>query len=190
MKRIRVIIIGIVCISLVVGYYYFLSNKGSGDETEFSEVQKVILKDIGGKAYPATPREVVKFYNRIQCCYYNEEYTEDEFKKLADQARILMDEELADNNPAEQYYLQVKNVVDDFREKKKTINNASVCDSNQVKYSTIGGFECAYVTSSYFVREKDGFSKSNQNFVLRKDEENRWKILAFELAEGEVSDNE
>ena len=133
MKRIRVIIIGIVCISLVVGYYYFLSNKGSGDETEVSEVQKVILKDIGGKAYPATPREVVKFYNRIQCCYYNEEYTEDEFKKLADQARILMDEELADNNPAEQYYLQVKNVVDDFREKKKTINNASVCDSNQVK---------------------------------------------------------
>jgi len=190
MKRIRVIIIGIVCISLVVGYYYFLSNKGSGDETEVSEVQKVILKDIGGKAYPATPREVVKFYNRIQCCYYNEEYTEDEFKKLADQARILMDEELADNNPAEQYYLQVKNVVDDFREKKKTINNASVCDSNQVKYSTIGGFECAYVTSSYFVREKDGFSKSNQNFVLRKDEENRWKILAFELAEGEISDNE
>ena len=190
MKRIRVIIIGIVCISLVVGYYYFLSNKGSGDETEVSEVQKVILKDIGGKAYRATPREVVKFYNRIQCCYYNEEYTEDEFKKLADQARILMDEELADNNPAEQYYLQVKNVVDDFREKKKTINNASVCDSNQVKYSTIGGFECAYVTSSYFVREKDGFSKSNQNFVLRKDEENRWKILAFELAEGEVSDNE
>lgn len=53
MKRIRVIIIGIVCISLVVGYYYFLSNKGSGDETEVSEVQKVILKDIGGKAYPA-----------------------------------------------------------------------------------------------------------------------------------------
>ena len=87
-------------------------------------------------------------------------------------------------------FRSVKNVVDDFREKKKTINNASVCDSNQVKYSTIGGFECAYVTSSYFVREKDGFSKSNQNFVLRKDEENRWKILAFELAEGEVSDNE
>ena len=186
----RGMIVLLLLLCMLAGYYFYLSNKGEKDEeVNATKVQEVLLRDLS-RNYPATPKEVVRYYSEIMQCLYNEEYTEEEFKKLADQARILMDQELADNNPAEQYYLQVKNVVDDFREKKKTINNASVCDSNQVKYSTIGGFECAYVTSSYFVREKDGFSKSNQNFVLRKDEENRWKILAFELAEGEVWDSE
>ncbi len=106
MKTIGKTIIAVLCIGLVVGGFYLLSNKkASGEADNVSEVQKVILKDLTGDAYPATPREVLKLYNRIMCCYYNEEYTEEEFEKLADQARLLMDQELADNNPAEQYYM-------------------------------------------------------------------------------------
>ncbi len=191
MKKIRVVVIGIICISLVVGYYYYLSNKSeTSKETDLTEVQKVILKDLDGDAYPATPREVVKLYNRILCCYYNEEYTEEEFRQLADQALALMDEELAANNPAEQYYLCVETEVESYHEKNRTINNASVCDTNEVKFATIEGAECAYVTASYFVRDDDGFTKSSQNYVLRKDAEDRWKILAFELEKGDTTENE
>lgn len=190
MKKTGIILIGVVCIGLVVGYYYYLSNKDTSDSTEVSEVQKVILKDLTGKSYPATPREVIKLYNRIICCYYNEEYTEDELHKLADQARMLMDKELADNNPADQYYLQVETEVESYREKGKKINNASVCSSNEVEYGTIGEAECAYVTSSYFVRGDDGFEKSSQKFILRKDAEGKWKILAFELEEGAAEKDE
>lgn len=191
MKRIKVIVIGIICIALVVGYYYYFSNKSTTtDESEVTEVQKVILKDISGDSYPATPREVVKFYNRILCCYYNEEYTEDEFYQLADQALLLMDEELADNNQAEQYYLRVQTEVESYRNNNRTINNASVCDTNEVKFATIDGAECAYVEASYFVRDDDGFTRTNQNYVLRKDDEGRWKILAFELGEGDTADDE
>ncbi len=190
MKKVRTIIIGIICICLVVGYYYYLSNRNTTDETELTEVQKVILKDLSGDAYPATPREVIKFYNRILCCYYNEEYTDEEFRKLADQARALMDQELADNNPAEQYYLSVQADVQNYHEKQRTINNASVCDTNDVKFAKIEGAECAYVSASYFVREDGGFTKSNQNYVLRKDEDGKWKILAFELEEGDTDKNE
>ena len=47
MKKIRVIVIGIVCICLVVGYYYYLSNRdGASKEKDLTEVQKVILKDL------------------------------------------------------------------------------------------------------------------------------------------------
>ena len=60
MKRVRVVLIGIVCIALVVGYYYYLSHKETTDTTEVTEVQKVILKKLEGKSYPATPREVIK----------------------------------------------------------------------------------------------------------------------------------
>ena len=173
---------------VVFGYYAFSNWKAKGDETEVSEVQKVILKELDKDSYPATPREVVKFYNRIMCCYYNETYTDEEFEKLTDQARILMDKELADNNPAEQYRQQVRTEVENYRSQKKTINNASVCDSNEVRYATIGDAECAYVESSYFVRSGSGFTKSYQDYVLRKDEDGSWRILAFELKEGETDD--
>lgn len=184
MRRLRTLIIGIACICLVVGYYYYLSNKDASDASDVTEVQKVVLKDLSGSSYPPTPREVVKFYNRILCCYYNEEYTDEEFHKLADQALLLMDEELADNNPAEQYYQRVEGDVENYRSSKRTINNASVCDSNEVEFATVGGAECANVSASYFVRDKNGFTKSNQNYMLRKDLEGKWKILAFELQEG------
>lgn len=191
MKKVRVVVIGIICISLVVGYYYYVSHKSAvTEETQLTEVQKVVLKDLSGDSYPATPREVVKLYNRIMCCYYNEEYTDEEFYKLADQALALMDEELADNNPAEQYYLRVQMEVESYRDKNRTINNASVCDTNEVKYADVDGAEYAYVESSYFVRDDAGFTKTNQNYVLRKDTEGKWKILAFELEEGETAEND
>lgn len=184
MKLFRNIVIGLICVGVVVGYYYYVSHKGTASEAgDVTEVQKVILKDLEA-SYPATPREVIKFYNRILCCYYNEEYTEEEFQKLADQALVLMDQELADNNPAEQYYLQVKAEVDEYRKKSRTINSASVCDSNEVEQITIAGVDYAYVTSSYFVRDKDGFSRSVQKYVLREQEDGTWRILAFELDEG------
>ena len=190
MKIIRNVLIGIICISLVVGGYYYLSNRKTAEETDISEVQKGILKELEGDNYPATPREVVKFYNRILCCYYNESYTDEEFDKLTDQARLLMDQELADNNPAEQYSQQVRQEAENYRRQKKTINNASVCDTNEVKYATIEGAECAYVESSYFVRSKDGFTKSFQDYILRRDADGNWKILAFQLKQGETAEND
>lgn len=191
MKRIRTIVIGIICIGLVVGYYYYLTHKApSKDESEVTEVQKIILKDLTGKSYPATPREVIKFYNRILKCYYNEDYTDEELRKLTDQALVLMDEELADNNPPEQYFGHVEEEVGIYRAQKRTINNTSVCSSNDVKFKTIDKEEYAYVTATYFVRDKDGFSKTGQNYILRKDPEDKWKILAFQLQEGDADNNE
>lgn len=190
MRRLRTVLIGLACVCLVVGYYYYLSNKDASETADVTEVQKVVLKDLSGSSYPPTPREVIKFYNRILCCYYNEDYTDEEFKQLADQALLLMDAELADNNPAQQYYMQVESEVENYRSNKRKINNASVCDSNEVEYATIGGEECARVAASYFVRDNGGFTKSNQDYVLRKDSEGKWKILAFDLQEGADAKNE
>lgn len=191
MKRAKTIIIGIICIALVVGYYYHISNSNTFSENvEVTEVQKLILRDLKEDSYPETPREVIKLYNRIVSSYYNEKYTEEEFRQLTEQALLLMDQELLDNNPPEQYYLRVEAEVEFYRGKHRTINNATVCDTNEVKFATLNGAECAYVEASYFVRDDDGFTRSNQNYILRKDEEGRWKILAFELEEGVANENE
>ena len=78
-KQIRMIIVGLVCVALVVGYYYHLSHrsiKTAEDTTELTAITKITTKNLD-TSYPQTPREVIKLYNDILKCYYNEDCTED-----------------------------------------------------------------------------------------------------------------
>ncbi len=191
-KNIRIIIFAAVCIVLLVGAFWRLnqSREASVEDTvELTEVQKVITKDLD-KNYPETPREVVKLYNRIIACFYGEEHTEDELYSLGNQARKLFDAELLENNPEDAYFDALKADIAEYKEKSRTIASTSVCDSNDVKFQKIDGDECAYVTASYFINENKKYSRTYQTYVLRKDEEGKWKILVFYQTEGESSEDE
>lgn len=190
MKKVRVVVVAIICVTLIVAYYYYLTTKGgSGAEenVELTEIDKIITKDLE-KDYPETPREVVKLYNRIITCYYKEEYTEEELYDLGDQARALFDAELLENNPRNQYFASLEKEIDEYKEKSKQISSSNVCSSNDVLYKTVDGDECAYVTASYFIKEGKSYSKTYQEYVLRKDEDGNWKILVFYQIEGDSSD--
>ena len=61
------IIFAVVCVVIIVGlFWYTAAKKGNSAENndDLTEVEKVITKNLE-KNYPETPREVVKFYNRI-----------------------------------------------------------------------------------------------------------------------------
>ncbi len=191
-KRVRSIVLAVICVVVIVGAFWAVSLRRSGSvqsDAELTEVQKVITRDLE-RNYPKTPREVVKFYNRIISCFYNEEYTEDELYELGDQARMLMDDELLENNSRDDYFENLKADIETYREKSKTIASTSVCDSNEVNYQTIDGDECAYVNASYFINEDKSYSRTYQTYVLRKDEDGNWKILVFYQTEGEPSDED
>ena len=191
-KRVRSIVLAVICVAVIVGAFWAVSSRRSGSvqsDAELTEVQKVITRDLE-KNYPKTPREVVKFYNRIISCFYNEEYTEDELYELGDQARMLMDDELLENNSRDDYFENLKADIETYREKSKTIASTSVCDSNEVNYQTIDGDECAYVNASYFIDEDKSYSRTYQTYVLRKDDEGNLKILVFYQTEGEPSDED
>lgn len=189
-KKIGLAIVVILCAGLIVAGYYFLSNRENAsaeEKVELTEVQKINMENLD-KDYPATPREVVKFYNRIISCYYSENYTDEELEEMADQARKLFDEELLENNPKEQYMEELRADIADYRERSKNIMSSSVCSTNDVKLQNVDGDECAYVTASYFIKEKKAYSKTFQMYVLRKDEDGNWKILVFYQIEGENLD--
>lgn len=189
-RKIFAIAAAVVVIGVIVGLYYYFSVHRSAsveDTVDLTEVQQVITKDLDTN-YPATPREVVKYYNRIITCFYNETYTDDELYELGDQARKLFDEELLDNNPRDEYFTALKADIEDYREHSRTIRNSTVCDSNDVEYQTVDGRECAYVTASYFINEDKSYDRTYQMYVLRKDEDGNWKILVFYQIEGETSD--
>ena len=188
--KIKMGAIAIVIVGLVVGGYYYATHRGPNSEensVELTEVQKVIAKDLSSN-YPATPREVVKLYNRILQCFYNESYSEEELYELGDQARMLFDEELLDNNPRDDYFEALKADIDEYKNASKTIKSANVCDSNDIVYKTIDGDECAYVSTSYFINEDKQYDYTYQTYVLRKDDAGEWKILVFYQTQGDLDE--
>ena len=63
-----------------------------------------------------------------------------------------------------------------------------VCSSNNVRYETVNGYECAYVTAYYCTKENVDIVQSYQEFCLRKDKDGKWKILTWRLTTGDESD--
>ncbi len=191
MKNKKGILIAIICIVVIVGgYLFFVNREQTGSEdVELTEVQRVITKDLAAN-YPATPREVLKAYNEIITCYYNEECTEEELSALADRALLLMDEELAANNPKAEYLVNVKAEIATYDALGKTIVSTNLDSSNEVEYRTVDERECAYIDVSYFIKSDEGYTRSYMTYVLRKDENSNWKILVFYLDEGAASNEE
>ena len=193
MKKTGIVIIALVVIIGICGAFYAVnenSKKESQKEASLTEIQKITTKDLD-KDYPQTPREVVKFYNKIVDSYYKDQYTDDELDALADQALKLFDDELAQNNPKDSYKASIVADVKNYKDQGKTIAQTDVCDSNDVKYATDNGDSIAYVTASYFIKQDNSYSKTFQEYVLRKDSEGRWKILTFyKIASDSDTENE
>lgn len=189
MKKNRIIIIVVICVALLVGGYAVWMNRNStsSENVELTKVQQMITKDLE-KNYPATPREVVKMYNEIITCFYGEEYTEEELDKLLDMTLTLMDDELAANNPKEEYLSRVKTEIAAFDLAGRTIVSYTLSSSNEIEFGTIDGSESAIVQTSYFIKEKSSYSKTYQDYLLRKDADGKWKILGFEKVGGDFSD--
>lgn len=192
MKKTRIIIIVVACVALLVGGYSFWMNRNSNassEDVELTKVQQLITKDLS-KNYPSTPREVIKTYNEIITCFYNESYTEKELEALVDMTLMLMDEELAANNPKQEYLKSVKAEIAEFAAAERTIVSYTLPSSNEVEYRTVDDRECAYVETSYFMKEKSSYSKTYQTYVVRKDDDGDWKILVFYKTEGDTSNGE
>lgn len=186
MKKALRIGVAIICmVAIVVGYYYYLSNKRvtavASEDKELSEVQAILAKDFTND-YPVTPRAVVKWYNRIITAYYAEDFSDDELIQLADQARSLLDDELLSYNPKESYVDALKLEIEDYHNRECTIVNSSVSDSGEVVYRQVNGYDCAYVQSYYFVREGSTYTRTYEDYCLRKDSNGNWKILTWQLS--------
>lgn len=184
---IKYVIIGIVLAVLIVSYFIYLqknpaTSKTNDTSTQMSELDKVLAKDFS-KDYPSTPREVVKWYNRILMLYYGEELDEGELDSLTSQAMALFDADLVENNPKEIYMTSVKAEIDDYKDKGRKLVTADVADSEDVVYETVRGDDMAYIVGHYFVKENTSYADTYQKYALRKDADGKWKILGYQLCD-------
>lgn len=194
MKNAKYVIIAIACICAICAGFFFFSQDNKEQEKNLTEIEKVIVKDLKNN-YPKTPREVVKFYNRIVKCYYGDTPTDEQLNDLVDQMICIMDEDLLLVNSRDVYYNSVVSDIAQYKQDKKQLVSTDVCDSNDVKYVTdtkdgeSQKDELAYVNATYFINTDGKFAYTYQQFVLRQDADGRWKILTFYQVEGEDSDD-
>ena len=185
-RAIKGILIGLVLIALVVGYYFYLSNRkpkeaAEDTETTVSAVQKLLLKNIDDD-YPPTPREVLKLYSDITGCFYSEDYTDEELTQLALQIEKLYDEELIANNTPDQYQKNLRWDIKTMKDKNLRVTSYSVASATDVDYFDAGGRSWARLSCTYTIRSGKEAGLAREIFLLRKDDMGHWKIYGWEAA--------
>ena len=178
-------IIGLVLIGLVLGYFYYLSVRKGGDESdevEICPVQEGLLRNLD-KSYPPSPREVLKYYGQLVQCFYGEEYTEEEFEQLAAKVMELYDDELAGNQTPEQYLENLRWDVDQWKEKETKVSSYSLPSSTDVDFFTEDGYSWARLYFGMNLRKGTQLDVINAVYLLRKDDQGHWKIYGWKLEE-------
>lgn len=185
-KRIVVAcVIILLAASAVLGGYFVIQRQAQQrvqeDSLPDTEVGRLLAKDLNSK-YPATPTEVVKLYWRINKCIYNEGMNDKEFGQLLEQLRMLYDEEFlnTEGNSFEEMSESLKSDKEQRRKNKETLSSYVVQKNGDITQAEIDGKLCATVASSVLIKPKKGKStKTYEQFMLRKNEGNCWKILGW-----------
>ena len=173
-------IIVMVLIVAVVGYYCYLVNRSnrSAQENTPTTVENVLLRDLENN-YPPTPKEVIRYYNDIVKCFYNEGCSQE----LARKARGLYDQELLDHNEWDTYIFNLEAEIQDFKNNNRKISNISLAASTDVDEFTQDGFRFAKIRCGYNILQGRKSSSTVQVYLLRRDGDGHWKIYGWDLAE-------
>lgn len=184
-------VICITAVLLLIAAVLFISTRKKAVQTSENvqtETDQILAWDMETE-YPQTVREVLKHYNEVISCLYNEEYSETEFTSLAELSRTFLDEEFLDSNPWEDYKKELKQDIETYHEKNKMIVSSAVDNNNEIKYKTVDGDDCANAKSSYYIKENGTYSCIYKMYVMRKDTEGNWKILVSYQVNGDSSDD-
>ncbi len=183
-KTTKLTVIAIFLVILIVGYYAYLSNRTreQKEDATMTVVQNTLCRRLDID-YPPTPKEVIKYYNEILKCFYNEECTEEEIEALGNKARELYDEDLLAINDTEVYFINLKADIEDYKKNQRRITSAAVAASTNVDFYEKDGFEFARIMCGYNIMENSVNKPSGQVYLLRRDEEKHWKIYGWEPVE-------
>ncbi len=183
-------LIGTLCIVVFVMLGVFLAlnlreDNGifSKEEKKNTEAQTILAKDID-RNYPATVREVVRLFSRISQCYHNQTVSEEELTKLIEMQRKLFDEEFLYNNPLDNFTNKLTAEIDAAKEKKQEMVSWRVQKQSSVKNWKDEENSFASIVASYTMNtKKEGYTRTYEQFLLREDENGRWKIVGWRLTD-------
>lgn len=178
----------IVLVCAVIGYYYYISNKdvqnsGKEESVEITAVQNVLLRNLE-RDYPPTPKEVVKYFAEITKCFYSEKHTDEELEALALKALEIYDDELVAAKTEEAYMRDLKDDIAKFKADGYAITGYYTSSSTDVKEFYEDGYEWARLYCTFYMTQgKNKNTNSQIVIILRKDTEGHWKVYGWDLAD-------
>ena len=181
----------IVCIVfaavLIVGVYLSLTRDKQKNaieaDAEVAEVTTLISRDLD-KDYPATVREVMKYYCRITKCIYSEELSDSQMTKLVDKLRGLYSDDLLAQNDRTEMIGLVKTEIKNYNTAETKIQSYNVAESGEITYYRNETPQRALIDIYFTLKNKDGsFDRAYEEFVLIQDADSRWKIQGWRLSE-------
>ena len=180
----KITVLFIFLLVLVVGYYAYLSGTHRTEQQEavMSEVDTALSRDLDND-YPATPKEVIKYYNDLMKCFYNEECTAEELQDLGRKSLQLFDEELQENNDEDTYLIRLQGEVQNYKDNKRKITSVSPAPSTNVDYYSVDGYSLARISCGYTMTENGKKTSTVMVYLLRRDDSRRWKIYGWETAD-------
>lgn len=187
-KGTKGMLILIVLVCVVIGYYFYIANKGEDgatkeEQVEITAVQDVLLRNLE-RDYPPTPKEVVKYFAEITRCFYSEEYTDEELEQLAVKIQQLYDDELVASKDQETYLKDLKADIEQFKAEKRVITGYYTSSSTDVEEFQEDGYEWARLYCTFYITKgRNTKENSQEKILLRKDAEGHWKIYGWDLAD-------
>lgn len=183
-------LIGSLCLvgALLLAAFIMLNQREdnsifSKDEKPNTEAQSILAKDVD-RNYPATQREVVRLFARISRCYHNETISEDEFRGLVEMQRKLFDEEFLANNPLDTFTNNLAAEIDAAKGRKYQMTTWRVQKQSSAVNWQDGDNYFSSIIASFIMNEKEvGYTRTYEEFLLREDEDGRWKIVGWRLTD-------
>lgn len=184
-----------IVIAVAIGFWQVMEGKRTEEQEQQllksnnEEVNALLKKDFESN-YPSTAREVLKVYSRINVCIYNQDLSKKEITALTEKMRNLFDEELLAVNPLDEQLEDLNTEIKEYKDTKKSISNYVIDKDSTIAEKEMDGKEYANVNVSYLIKEGDGYAKTYEQFLLRKDTQGRWKIVGWQLIEDTSNENE
>lgn len=192
MGNTKFITIVLVIMVLGLGYYTYLNNSKKDGNKELatqSETEKLMNYDFVNN-YPKTVRETVKLHCRYLKEVYNGGFEEEELYTVNNQIRQLFDDELLEINSPESQLQSLKNEVALFKENKQKFVSYTLAESSQIEYNTEDDVEYAKMSVTLVMKVGTSTMSADEEYILRKDKEGKWKILGWQAVKSDKGETE
>ncbi|MBQ9590141.1 MAG: hypothetical protein IJR29_08175 [Butyrivibrio sp.] len=164
-------------------YLIFNRNKNVAKEEDYvlTAVDEITTTDLS-KSYPADARMIVSFYAKIMQTLYKETYTEEQEDKMISVLAGIMDDELLANQS--DFNKAVKNEVQERKAGDYSISTY-VVQTKEPEVVKIDGSKMCNVDCLFTLRKGTTHTATYYQYVMRQDDEGKWKILGWTIKEDE-----
>ena len=164
-------------------YLIFNRNKNAAKEEDYvlTAVDEITTTDLS-KSYPADARMIVSFYAKIMQTLYKETYTEEQEDKMISVLAGIMDDELLANQS--DFNKSVKNEVQERKAGDYSISTY-VVQTKEPEVVKIDGSKMCNVDCLFTLRKGTTHTATYYQYVMRQDDEGKWKILGWTIKEDE-----